>query len=39
MSVPKNFDINQKFDFTQQNKSILKKNTKDLILEERWVMK
>ena len=39
MSVPKNFNINQKFDFTQQNKSILKKNTKDLILEERWVMK
>ena len=39
MSVPKNFNINQKFNFTQQNKSILKKNTKDSILEERWLMK
>ena len=39
MSVPKNFNINQKFNFTQQNKSILKKNTKDFILEERWLMK
>ena len=33
MSAPKIFNINQKDDFTQQIKTFLKRNTKDIILE------
>ena len=39
MSTPKIFDINQNDDFTQQNKSLFKRNTKDKVLEGRWLMK
>ena len=39
MSTPKIFDINQNDDFTQQNKSLFKRNTKDKLLEGRWLMK
>ena len=38
-SVPKIFNISQKDDFTQQDKSLSKKNTKDIILEGRWIIK
>ena len=33
MSVPKNFNISQKDDLTQQIKTLFKRNTKDIILE------
>ena len=39
MSVPKNFNISQKDDLTQQIKTSFKRNTKDIILEGGWIMK
>ena len=39
MSVPKFLNISQKDDFTQQIKTLFKRNTKDIILEEGWIMK
>ena len=39
ISVPKIFNISQKDDFTQQIKTLFKRNTKDIILEEGWIMK
>lgn len=39
MSVPKLFNISQKDDFTQQNKKLFKRSTKDIILKGRWIMK
>ena len=39
MSVPKFFNISQKDDFTQQTKTLFKRNTKDIILEGGWIMK
>ena len=39
MSVPKIFNISQKDDFTQQTKTLFKRNTKDIILEGGWIMK
>ena len=39
MSVPKIFNISQKDDFTQQIKTLFKRNTKDIILEGGWIMK
>ena len=39
MSFPKLFNISQKDNFTQQTKILLKRNTKDIILERGWIMK
>ena len=39
MSVPKLFNISQKNDFTKQKKTLLKRNTKDIILKGGWIMK
>ena len=39
MSVPKLFNRSQKDDFTQQNKKLFKRSTKDIILKGRWIMK
>ena len=39
MSVPKLFNIGQKNDFMQQKKTLLKRSTKDIILEGGWIMK
>ena len=36
-SSPKIFDMNQKNDFIQQNKTLLKWNTKDIILSGEWM--
>ena len=37
MSSTKIFNINQKNDFIQQNKTLLKWNTKDIILSGEWI--
>ena len=37
MSTPKIFNINQKNDFIQQNKTLLKRNTRDIILSGEWM--
>ena len=37
MAQPKIFDINQKNDFEHQNKTLLKGNTKDIILSGEWM--
>ena len=37
MAQPKIFDINQKNDFEHQNKTLLKRNTKDIILSGEWM--
>ena len=37
MSSPKIFNINQKNDFKQQNRTLLKSNTKDIILSGEWM--
>ena len=37
MSKPKIFDINQKKDFEYQNKTLLKRNTKDITLSGEWM--
>ena len=34
MSTPKLFNIGQKNDFTLQKKTLLRRNTKDIILED-----
>ena len=39
MSIPKNFNISQKDDFTKQIKTLFERNTKDIILEGGWIMK
>ena len=39
MSVPKLFNIGQKNDFMQQKKTLLKRSTKDIILEGGWITK
>ena len=39
MSTPKIFNISQKNDFTQQRKTLLKRDTKDIVLEGGWIMK
>ena len=39
MPVPKIFNMGQKDDFNQQIKTLLKRNTKDIILEAGWIMK
>ena len=39
MSVPESFNISQKNDFKQQIKTLFKRNTEDIILEGRWIMK
>ena len=39
MPTPKIFDISQKDDFTYQNKTLFKRNTKDKALEGRYIMK
>ena len=39
MFVPKFLNISQKDDFTQQIKTIFKRNTKNIILEGGWIMK
>ena len=38
MSSTKIFNINQKNDFEQQKKTLLKRNTKDIILSREWMM-
>ena len=37
MAQPKIFDINQKNDFNHQNKALLKRNTKNIILSGEWM--
>ena len=37
MPSPKIFNINQKNDFKQQNRTLLKSNTKDIILSGEWM--
>ena len=37
MSSPKMLNRNQKNDFEQQKKTLLKKNTKDIILSGEWM--
>ena len=37
MLHPKIFNINPKNDFEQQNKNLLKTNTKDLVLSGKWM--
>ena len=37
MAQSKNFDINQKTDFEHQNKTLLKRNIKDIILSGEWM--
>ena len=37
MSSPKIFNVKQKNDFIQQNKTLLKRNTKDIILSGEWM--
>ena len=37
MPSPKIFNIKQKNDFMQQNKTLLKRNTKDIILSGEWM--
>ena len=37
MSSPKIFNINQKNDFIQQDKTLLKQNTKGIILPGEWM--
>ena len=37
MAQPKIFDLNQKNDFEHQNKTLLKINTKDIILSGEWM--
>ena len=37
MAQPKIFDINEKNDFKHQNKTLLKRNTKDVILSGEWM--
>ena len=37
MSSPKIFNINQKNDFMQQNKTLIKRNAKDIILSGEWM--
>ena len=37
MSAPTIFNINQKNDFEQHKKTLLKKNTKDIILSGVWM--
>ena len=37
MAQPKIFDINQKNDFEHQNKTLLKINTKGIILSGEWI--
>ena len=37
MSSPKIFNINQKNDFIQQDKTLLKQNTKGIILSVEWM--
>ena len=39
ISGTKIFNISQNDDFTQQNKTSLKRNTKDIILEGGWIVK
>ena len=39
MSTPKIFNISQKNDFTQQRKTLLKRDTKDIVHEGGWIMK
>ena len=39
MSIPKFFNISQKDDFIQRNKTLFKRNTKDIVLEGEWIMK
>ena len=39
MSFPKCFNISRKDGFTQQKKTLFKRNTKDTILEGRWIVK
>ena len=39
ISVPKNLNISQKDDFTQQIKTLFNRNTTDKILEGGWIMK
>ena len=39
ISTPEIFNISQKNDFTQQSKALLKKDTKDMVLEGGWIMK
>ena len=34
---PKIFDINQKKDFKHQNETLLKRNTRDIILSGEWM--
>ena len=36
-STPKIFNINQKNDFTQQNKTLLKQNAQGIILSGEWM--
>ena len=37
MSQPKIFNINQKNDFNYQNRPLLKRNTKDIVLSGEWM--
>ena len=37
MAQPKIFHINQKNDFKHQNKTLLKRNTKEIILSGEWM--
>ena len=38
-SIPKIFNVTQKDYFTQQKKTLFKRNTKDKVFEGRWIMK
>ena len=37
MSQPKTFDIRQKDNFERHNKTLVKRNTKDIILSGEWM--
>ena len=37
MSQPKIFDIRQKGNFERQNKTLVKRNTKDIIISGEWM--
>ena len=37
-STPKFFNISQKDNFKQENRSLFKKNTKDIVSEGQWIM-
>ena len=37
--TPKIFNIREKYNFTQQNKNLFNRSTKDIILEDGWLLK